>query len=204
MLNLLTYMAHASETYPEAAAAATQAAEATHQASESAGGIAALGLNWQSFLFQLITFVIVLLILRKFVFGKLIAVLDARQKAVDDSLKNAAETEEKMKNAEKVIAGMLVEARNEADSIIAATQKEAARMVEAAEAKAAKRAEQIVKDAQSQMQVEVSKAREELKAETVQLVAQAAEKIIGEKLDASKDAALIKSAINTAKERADG
>lgn len=207
MFDLLTHFAHEGQEHAEAAVQAvttnaettTQAAEVTHQAAESAGGLSALGLNWQSFLFQLITFVIVLLILRKFVFGKLVATLDSRQKAVEDSIKNAQETEEKLKNAEKTIAGMLTEARKQADDIVATGHKEAAKMVEDAEAKAAAQAEHIVTEAKSQMDVELAKAREALKKDTVRLVAQATEQIIQEKLDPAKDAKLIESALKGAR-----
>ena len=173
-----------------------------HETTEAAGGIAALGLDWKGFLFQLISFVIVLLILRKFVFGKLVATLEARQKAVDDSLKNAAETEEKLKSAEKTIAGMLSDARRESEELVAAGHKEAAQMVEAAESKAVKRAEHIVAEAKASMDVELGKAREALKKETASLVVAATEQIIGEKLDATKDAKLIDAALTkAAKER---
>lgn len=193
----------ADATLPHAESA-IQAAEATHQATEAAGGIAALGLNWQGFLFQLITFVIVLLILRKFVFGKLVGVLEARQKAVEDSLKNAAETEEKLKNAEKTIAGLLADARKEADEVVRASHKEAAQLVEVAESKAVKRADHIVADAKAQLDVEVRKARESLKAETAQLVAAAAGHIIQEKIDPAKDAKIIDAALKQAKGRQNG
>lgn len=176
----------------------------TLAAAENGGGISALGLNWQSFLFQLITFVIVLVILRVFVFGKLVSTLDARQKAVEDSIQNARETEDTLKNAEKTVAGMLAQARQEADDIVSASHKEAAQMLEAAEAKAAKQAQHIVTEAKAQMDVELSKARESLKAETISLVAQATEQIIGEKLDAKKDAALITAALSKAKGRVHG
>jgi F-type H+-transporting ATPase subunit b len=167
------------------------------------GGLSALGLNWQSFLFQLITFVIVLVILRVFVYKKLVATLDARQKAVEDSIKNAAETESKLAGAEKTIAGMITQARKEADDVLSAAHKEAAQMVEAAEAKAAKRAEHIVLEAKNQMDVEVAKVRDSLKKETLQLVAAATEHLIAEKLDATKDAKLIDAALHkAAKERA--
>lgn len=168
---------------------------------ESGGGLSALGLNVQSFFFQLITFVIVLVILRKFVFGKLVATLDARQKAVDDTIKHARAAEEKLAGAEKTIAGLLQDARKDADEIVSASHKEAAQMVEAAEAKAAKQAEHIVKEAKAQMDVELTKARGILKKDTAHLVALATEHIIGEKLDQTKDAKLIASALNGAEER---
>lgn len=177
------------------------AAEEAHQAAESAGGLAGLGLNWQSFLFQLITFVIVLLVLRKFVFGKLVATLESRRQAVEDSLKNAAATEAKLRDAEKDVAAMLADARKQADEVIQTGHKEATQLVEAAEAKAVQRAEHIVKEAKAQMDVEVSKARESLKAETIKLVAEATGQLVQEKLDAGKDAALISRALSAAKEK---
>lgn len=206
-MNILTLFAH--EGHDHAADAAHQtttvapqvtqvvthaATEATH-AAESAGGLSALGLNWQSFLFQLITFVIVYLILRQFVLKKIIAVLESRRTAVEDSIKHATQAEERLKNVEGQISTMLGEARKQADDVLAASHKEAASMIEAAEAKAAKRADHIVSEAKNQMQNEVSKARADLKAETAQLVAMATEKIIGEKLDAKKDASLIEKAL---------
>lgn len=173
-------------------------------AEPSTGGISALGLNWQSFLFQLISFVIVLLILRKFVYKKLVTTLEDRRLAVEKSIDQAAETAEKLKNAEKTVSGLIAEARKEADEVISVGHKEAAQIVEAAEQKATKRAEHIVKEAKSEMDVEVAKAREALKAETAQLVALAAERVLGEKIDAKKDSALITSALKQAKERANG
>lgn len=171
---------------------------------ETGGGLSALGLNVQSFFFQLITFIIVLLVLRQFVFKRLIKTLEDRRTAVETSLKHAAETEAKLKNTEETIAGMLAEARVQADEVVTASHKEAQQMIEAAEGKAEKRAQQIVEDAKTQMDVEVRKAREALKAEAAQLVAQATERIIGEKLDPKKDAALIAAAMQAAKERTHG
>ena len=68
-------------------------------------------------------------------------------------------------------------------------------MVAEAEEKAKARAEQIVNDARAQLATDVAKAREALKAETIKLVAVATEQVIGEKLDAGKDAGLIKNAL---------
>ncbi len=211
MLEFLTNLAHdgvdhsAEATHVAPAVVATEAtvhadtaatvADTAHQATEAAGGLSALGLDWKAFLFQLATFVIVLLILRKFVFGKLVATLDARQKAVDDSIKNAQATEAMLKDAEKTIAGMVADARKEADNLVVAGHKEAAQMVEAAESKAVKRAEHIVAEAKSQIDVELAKARESLKKETAKLVAAATEHIIREKLDLAKDAKLIDAAL---------
>ena len=65
------------------------AAEGTEHVEEASGGISALGLNAKAFLFQLITFVIVLVLLRKYVYGKLVDTLKARRIALIYSLEAA-------------------------------------------------------------------------------------------------------------------
>ncbi len=68
-------------------------------------------------------------------------------------------------------------------------------MVADAESKAKARAEQIVADARQQLDIDIAKAREALKKDAVELVAAATERIIGEKLDDKKDAALVNKAL---------
>jgi F-type H+-transporting ATPase subunit b len=170
----------------------------------SEGGLAALGLNWQAFLFQLITFVIVLVLLRKFVYKRLIKTLEDRRATVEQSLDQAAETAKKLAEAEKDVAKLLIEARAQADEIVAATRKEATQMVADAEAKAARKAEHIVTEAKAQMDIELEKARKALKQETAQLVAFATERVLNEKLDAAKDERLIAGALKNAEERLNG
>jgi F-type H+-transporting ATPase subunit b len=168
----------------------------------SGGALSTLGLDLKSFLFQLITFVLLLLTLRKWAFPVLVKTLEERRKAVEQSIDQAKETEQAMHQAEAKIEQMLREARDESQELVAAGNREAAKVVEDAEAKAAKRAEHIVKEAESRMDNELNKAREALKAETAQLVAAATGYIIKEKIDAKKNASLVADALAVAdKER---
>lgn len=178
----------------------TNVAETSHEAAthaEEAGGLAALGLDVQSFLFQLITFVLLLLILRKWAFPVLVKTLEDRRIAVEKSIDQAKHTEAAMQDAEKKIASLLVEARDEAADLVAAGHREAAKMVEEAEAKAAKRAEHIAREAQTSMEHEISKAKAALQKETAELVAAATGVILKEKVDKSKNAELISKALKS-------
>lgn len=165
------------------------------EAEASQGGLAALGLDVKSFLFQFVTFVLLLLILRKWAFPPLVKTLEERRIAVEKSIDQAKQTEVAMQNAEKQISTMLAEARDEAAALVAAGHREAAKMVEEAEAKAAKRAEHIVQEAHTSMEHELGKARTALKQETALLVAEAAGVILREKVDAKKNAELISKAL---------
>ncbi len=64
-----------------------------HIGAESSG-LGALGLNVESFVFQLITFVVVLLILRKYVYSRLVNTLESRRTAVIESLEDAKKAAE--------------------------------------------------------------------------------------------------------------
>lgn len=168
-------------------------------------GIGALGLNVKYFLFQLISFVIILLILRRWVFPKLVATLEDRRLAVEQSLNQAKETEAAMRKAEKQVAAILHEAQTQASDIVDSAKKEATKTIEAAEGKAIKQAEHIISEAKAQMNSELSKARVALKQETTKLVALATEQIVQEKVDSAKNSQLISKAIASAeKESANG
>jgi F-type H+-transporting ATPase subunit b len=169
------------------------------QEAAASGGLGALGLNVQSFVFQLITFLLVLIILRKFVYGKLVDTLEKRRQAVIDSLQAAEQSAKDLEQAEEKVAKLLDEARQEARGIVEIAHKEATSMIEDAETKAAKKAEHLIAQAESRMENEVAAAREQLRRDTAELVALATEKVLGEKIDAKKDAKLIETAIKEAK-----
>ena len=171
----------------------------TESAAESSPGLLqALGIDWKLFVVQGIAFLILVGVLGKFVYPALIKAIDSRREAIEAGLKEAKESQEALEKAEAKVAELLAEARKEADDILARTQKQAAEVVADAEGKAKTRAEQIVTDARAQLDVDVAKARQVLKKDTIELVALATEKVVGEKLNAAKDAELVKKALEKA------
>jgi F-type H+-transporting ATPase subunit b len=161
----------------------------------SPGLFQALGLNLQLFVEQGVAFLILVFILGKFVYPALVKAIDDRRAAIEAGLEEAKESGEALEKAEAKVAEMLEAARKDADEILARTQQESASLVAEAESKAQARAEQIVADARQQLNIDVTKAREALKKDTIELVALATERVIGEKLDERKDAELVKKAL---------
>jgi F-type H+-transporting ATPase subunit b len=170
------------------------AAEGTGH-TEPTGGIAALGLDAKAFVFQLLTFILVLLFLRKYVYGKLVDTLEARRTEVLGSLEAAKQATDDLEKAEAKIEKLLAEARQESADIVATAHKEAVALVEEAESKAQKKAEHIVHEAKAELDGEVLKARTVLQKEAKALVAEATEKIIGQKLTGPADEKLIEQAL---------
>ena len=106
--------------------------------------------------------------------------------------------EEMKKENEKLeakIAKILQETRTEADQFIASAQDAARQTVREAEDKAREKAAGILKEAESRIDQDTARARKQLEKELVGLVSDATEAIIGEKVDAKKDAQLIERAL---------
>jgi F-type H+-transporting ATPase subunit b len=160
------------------------------------GGIlGALGIDVRLLVLQTIAFLVLVFALGKWVYPILIKAIDKRQEAMEAGVKASEEAQKIAEKSEKKVAKELKEARKQADEILANTQKEASAMMVDAEEKAARRAESIVKEAKADMDNQLTAAREALKSETRALVASATEKIIGEKIDATKDAKLVDRAL---------
>ncbi|MBX4199383.1 F0F1 ATP synthase subunit B [Candidatus Saccharibacteria bacterium] len=165
------------------------------EATDSSGGLGAFNINLKDFIFQLITFLIVLAVLRKWVIPKIVETMDKRQQTLEQSLANAKATEEALAKAEVRAEEILGRARKEADEALAETKKAAAGVIADAEAAAAGRAAIIIKEAEARLNEEREKLRQELRQELAVLVADATQKVIEEKLDAKKDMSLIERAI---------
>jgi F-type H+-transporting ATPase subunit b len=161
----------------------------------SSSGLGAFNVNLKAFLFQLATFVIVLLILKRWVFPKLIGTLDARRLAVEKSLEEAKQTKETLAKAEARSEEILAKARAQADQALADAKQASRGVISDAEAAAEKRANLIIDEARAQLDQERLKLHHELRAELADLVADATEKITEEKLDRQHDSSLIERAI---------
>lgn len=162
---------------------------------ESTSGIAALGLDGQAFLIQLLTFVIVFLILRRFAFKPILKVLAERRALIESGVNLGEEMkQEKIKLSSKIDSA-LADARARADAIIAEGREDAKQVALSIEETALKKAEAITKAAEDRRKLDLARDRQNLESEMFGLVAEATEALLEEKVDIKKDAALIKSAL---------
>lgn len=166
------------------------------EAASNPGLLQALGIDGKLLIQQAVAFLILVAILRKWVYPVLIKSIDDRRNAIEEGLQEAKKSQQLLEDTEKKVAGMLKDARSDADDLLKRAQEEAAGIVTGAEGKAKTRAEQIVKDAHTQLQADIAKARQALKRDTIQLVATATERIIHEKVDSAKDTQLIDRALS--------
>ena len=166
-----------------------------NESAESGNVLHTLGIDWKLLIFQVIGFLLLVWILAKFVFPVFIKAIDDRQKKIETGLKEAAEARRALEHAEAKADEVLAEARKDAEALLQRSQEEAANALLAAETKAKERSEQIVAESRATLAADVRKARETLKKDTLSLVAAATERVVGEKIDAQKDAELIAQAL---------
>lgn len=166
-------------------------------ASEEAkpSGFAALGFDFKAFLIQLITFLLVFYILKKYVFGRVVDMLETRRKTIEDGVKLSAEIKSEREKLESNIADAHKEAREEANKLMAKTRDQADSVIREAEESAQTKVDKMIVEAKNKIEEETQKARRALEAETVGLVIRATEAVSREKLDDKKDATLIKDAL---------
>lgn len=166
---------------------------ATEPASDSP--LAALGVDLKSFLFQLVTFGIILFLLKRFAFKPIGEKLAERRQVIDDGVRMGLKMEKEKAKLDAQIAKVMKDARHEADQIIAAAHKESREVIREAEKAAQRKADAILDDAEARAKEENAQARKKLEKDLLKLVSDATETIVGEKVDEKRDAELVKRAI---------
>jgi len=157
----------------------------------AAGQGEAHGLPWKDFLFRIVNLILVVAIIWKFA-GKAIAeFFKGRQYQIKTELEDLdsrrKEAEAKLKEVEKSIAN--IEAEKEA--IIEESRKQGEAIKDEIIAEAKRKAEQIRAQAGTAVAQETKLATERLRAEIADMVVDAAEKMLQEKLSDKKQQQLI-------------
>lgn len=158
-------------------------------------GIGALGVDGKTFIIQLVTFIIVVLVLRKFAIKPILKLLAERREKIEAGVNLGEKMEKDKREMEKKVADALAEARKQADGIIAEASDRGRELVNEAENKAKAKAESIIKSAEERSRQDIARARKQLEGELAGLVAEATEVLLDEKIDAKKDASLIDKAL---------
>lgn len=168
-------------------------------AAEEATGLATLGINPKALLLQAATFVILYFLFRKFAMAKVVKTLEDRRAKIQEGLDNADLMQKELADLEVKTEEQLKAARVEGDAVIAKAHEESGHLIAEAEKSAVKRAENIIIDSHRTTEANVSKARTELKNELLDMVVNATETVLDEKIDLKKDGQLIEKALTGVK-----
>lgn len=163
--------------------------------SSSSSGIGALGVSLEAFIIQLITFVFVFLILKRFAFTPIVNMLEKRHKTIEDGVKLGQKMEQEQAHLQEEAAKIIREAREEADRIIGDGQKEAREIIREAEKAGKRKVDAMLTDAEARIDEEADQARRKLEKEIASLISEATAAVVEEKVDSKHDSELIAKAI---------
>ena len=144
---------------------------------------------------EILTFLIMLAVLARYVYPQVVRLAEARQRTIADQLREAEKARTEAEGRIKEAQANLDEARKTAQQVLDAASKSGEQLRQDLRQKAEEDARRIAESARNQIESERDKAIRSVRAEVADLVVQATEKVIGEALDERRHMALIERSI---------
>lgn len=161
------------------------------------------GINPVMLIAQIINFLIVLYVLKRFLYKPIFDVIKKREQSIKEGLKQAEEARillEKTAAKEKEI---LKRAQKESRSMLEETKKQRDELFKATELSAQRRSEQILNEARRQIIFETNEVQKKLSMQISGLAVEFLQKSIGELFSKEDQERIIRNAITKMKKRAD-
>src|SRR5881398_832716 len=135
------------------------------------------GWKWELFLSQVISFCIVVVLLRQFAYKPILAVLEDRRRKIEEGQLNAEKIRKELAEAEKRYQEILAKANADAQRMIDEARESAAHLSERKQQEAIAAAEQIIAKAREASAIEHERTMESLKRELGRLVVDTTAKV---------------------------
>ena len=159
------------------------------------GGISQLGISLPTLITQVVTFIILLVVLRFVAYKPIMKMLDERSKRVKESMEQAEALKAQSARAEEELKKQLEQASREGQDRIARAVKAGEEVKQKAQEDAKKEAENLITRARSEIQRERDDAITEVRREFADLTVLAAGKVIEKSLDKEEHRELIEKVL---------
>ncbi len=146
-------------------------------------------------LWTLITFVIVLYILKRFAFGRLAGLLDERRNAIRDNIESAEATRAEADRVLEEYKQQLAAARQESSDILARARTVAEEQRRQLHDEIAAERERGIAQAQAAIQAETRQSLDRIKREIAELTLLSTQRVLGRALDEAEQRRLIDEAL---------
>jgi F-type H+-transporting ATPase subunit b len=148
-----------------------------------------------TFFAELIAFILMILILGKYAYPRIIAAATEREGKIEAGLRAAQEAEDRLSKVQGQVEQTLEEARTQARDIITRSHGEATGDAAEVIAKARSDAEALIERARTEIGGERDRAIQDLRSEVSSLVVAATQVLLGETIDAKAHKRLIDDAL---------
>ena len=147
------------------------------------------------FMWTIVTFLIVLMILKWKAWGPLINALDKREEDIREALATAEKAKQDAEKASSEYEDMMRKAQAEAQQIVSEGKAAGERVKNDIQSAANDKANEIIEKAKAQIDAERRKAIQEIKSSVVDLSMDAAAKVIERNLDSDDNRKLVDQAL---------
>ena len=155
------------------------------------GGISELGISVPTLITQVVTFIILLVVLRFVAFKPIMRMLDERSRRIKESVEQAEAVKAQSAHAEEELKKQIETASREGQDRITRAVKAGEEVKQKAQEDAKKEAESLLTRARSEIQKERDDAISEVRREFADLTVLAAGKVIEKSLDKEEHRKLI-------------
>jgi F-type H+-transporting ATPase subunit b len=142
-----------------------------------------LGLNTRDFIWHTINFIVLIVLLSRFLYRPIVGMLDERTRRIQESLEAAERARADVAQADRERDELLASARREIQEMMTTAQQVAERIQSEARTTAQQEAQRIVETARQEADAERAQAMAELRREVASLAVAAAERVISRSLD---------------------
>ena len=161
------------------------------------GFLETFGVNWPFFIAQLINFVLVLFVLKKFAFGPIQGILEERRNRIAEGEAKMEEIQKKLDESEQEKAALLEKANADAKRMISEAKESATALGEQKAQEAVAQAQTILNKAQEAARAERAALATELKQEFGRLVVATTCQVTGKELNASDQKRINEEAVSS-------
>lgn len=156
----------------------------------------ALGLNLPKLIYQIINFLMLMIILYALLYKRVLAMLAERQQRIEQSLKDAEQVKLQLANAKRDYDAEIAKARQEAATIVAQAQDRAKSQEVEILAQARRDADKVREEARLSALQERDTLLREAKDQIAQLITLTASQVLGAELKASGHDKLIAESLS--------
>jgi len=150
------------------------------------------GVNWKILFGQIINFLILFYLLKRFAFKPFLNVLKERREVIQSGVEKETRAREKLEMVEKEREKILKETQKKAELILKEKEKEGIGREERILKEAEKEKERILAEGKRLAQIELKRMKKGFYQKNLALVFALTEKILKEKIDLEKDKEIIK------------
>jgi F-type H+-transporting ATPase subunit b len=153
------------------------------------------GVNWKLLIAQVVNFLLLLFILKRFAYGPIIQMLNDRRKKIDEGMKASADAKKRLAEANETRMSIILKAEEESVGIVSRAELTAKNQAQAIVDEAHHKTDEIITAGQKKIEEDRLKLEEEVFSQAQELVKKGLVVTLGKINPTERDEALIKEAL---------